>query len=115
VRADLFPIWRGGKAGYRYDVAVDGEVLVERSRDPEHDLAGVLLARGITGKVQIHDGNTGKPRTVVDVEKAAGLMVIEEDRGGLRLRKYREVGDVFSQSRESAPVHTTTPADREAA
>ena len=36
---------------YAYDVVFDGELLVTDSRDPEHDLARVLLTRGLTGKV----------------------------------------------------------------
>src|SRR6188768_2081610 len=33
----------------RYDVRLYEEVIVRGSRDPEHDAARVLLARGITG------------------------------------------------------------------
>src|SRR6476619_3572208 len=56
---------------YAYDVVFDGETIVTDSRDPEHDLARALLARGIKGKVTLHDGPTRKPRTVVNIEKAA--------------------------------------------
>ena len=33
---------------YAYDVVFDGEIIVTDSRDPEHDLARALLARGMT-------------------------------------------------------------------
>ena len=56
---------------YAYDVVFEGEIIVTDSRDPEHDLARALLARGIKGKVTLHDGPTRKPRTVVNIEKAA--------------------------------------------
>ena len=56
---------------YAYDVVFDGELLVADSRDPEHDLARVLLAKGIKGEVTVHDGDTGKPRTIINIEKAA--------------------------------------------
>jgi hypothetical protein len=36
------------------------------------------------------DANTGKPRTIIDIERAAKLTVSEVNRDGLRLRKYRE-------------------------
>jgi hypothetical protein len=49
---------------YAYDVAFDGEIIVTDSRDPEHDLARALLARGIKDNVTLHDGSTRKPRTV---------------------------------------------------
>jgi hypothetical protein len=47
---ELFAIWSGGKAGYLYNVTLDGELVLDRSRDPEHDLARILLARGISGE-----------------------------------------------------------------
>jgi hypothetical protein len=65
-----------------------GKLLVERSRDPECDAAPALVAKGITGKLTICDGKTGLPRTVIDIEKAAGLRASEENRDGLRFRRY---------------------------
>ena len=59
------------KHWYAYDVVFSGETIVTDSRDPDHDLARALLASGIKGKVTMHDGNTGKPRTVINIEKAA--------------------------------------------
>jgi hypothetical protein len=90
LRAELFPIWRGGKAGYSYNITLDDELILQHSHDPEHDVARELLARGITGMVELVDGFTGKPRTKINIERAARLTVIEENRGGLRIRKYRE-------------------------
>jgi hypothetical protein len=75
LRARLHPIWT--TAGYRYSVVFDGDLLVERSRDPECDAARALMAKGITGKLTLLDGKTGKPRTVVDIERAAHLCVKE--------------------------------------
>jgi hypothetical protein len=73
---------------YAYDVLLDGEVIVSNSRDPECDLARALIARNIKGIVTVLDGRTGTPRTRVNIEKAAMLRVTEEDRDGLRYRKY---------------------------
>jgi hypothetical protein len=61
----------------RYDAHFDGEVVVEGSRDPETDLARILLSRGITGKVMVLDANTGKHRSTVDIEKAAKVSAVE--------------------------------------
>ena len=77
TRARLHPIWTGGRDGYRYSVVFDGQLLVERSRDPECDAARALLAKGITGKLTLLDGKTGKPRTIIGIEKAARLKVKE--------------------------------------
>jgi len=51
--------------------------LVDRSRDAARDAARALLARGITGILTLLDGKTGKPRLVIDIERAAGLCVKE--------------------------------------
>jgi hypothetical protein len=76
VSADFFAQWQ----------EFDGELIVVDSRDPEHDLARALLARGLTGKVTMLDAQTGKPRTVVDIAKAAELCVSEESRDRLRIQ-----------------------------
>ena len=80
--AKLFPVWTpelGAGMPYtdRYNVAFEGEIIVECSRDPETDLARALLARGHTGKVTMLDGATGKPRTIIDIEKAAKVRTVE--------------------------------------
>ena len=78
--ASLHPRWRGGKAGYVYDVTYAGEQVVTGSADPEHDLARALLAKGVTGLVEIVDGESGKPRTFVNVAPAAKCSTFEEQR-----------------------------------
>ena len=98
---------------YAYDVVFDGELLVTDSRDPEHDLARVLLTRGLTGKVTIYDASTGKPRTVVDIERAAPWGV------GSNLDRYAykapEHGNSSSPAGEVALVVTTLPPSAEEA
>lgn len=100
-KARLHPIWVGGRDGYRYSVLYDGKLLVERSRDPETDAARALLAKGITGKLTMLDGKTGKPRTVINIEKAAGIITTEENRSGLRFRKPPRRADNSPPSPES--------------
>ena len=50
------------KEGVRYSglycVEFDGKLIVVGSRDPEHDLARALLARGLTGKVTMLGAKT---------------------------------------------------------
>ena len=105
MKARLHPIWVGGRDGYRYSVLYDGKLLVDRSRDPECNAARALLAKGITGKLTMLDGKTGKPRSIIDVEKAARLTVSEENRDGLRFRPYRHA-DNSPHSPETASVDT---------
>jgi hypothetical protein len=99
LKARLHPHWVGGEAGYVYSVICDGKLLVERSRDPECDAARALVAQGITGKLSLCDGKTGKPRTMIDVEKAAKLTV-EEAAGAPRFRRHRKRGGSEGYGRE---------------
>jgi hypothetical protein len=70
----------------KYTVHFDGETIVDRSRDPETDLARSLLARGIPGTVTMVDGATGRHRSTINIEKAAKLSTAE---GPLRFIAYR--------------------------
>jgi hypothetical protein len=115
---ELFPIWAGGKAGYLYNVTLDGELVLERSRDPECDLARVLLGRGITGIVTVHDGNTGRPRTQVNVEKLATRTVREDRAKGPMLVKWKPYSTVEGEGyspEDEALVPTIPPDASEAA
>jgi hypothetical protein len=76
--------------GERYSVIFDGKLLVERSRDPECDAARALLALGYTGTLHMLDGKTGRPRTIIDIERAARLCVKE---GPLRFPPYESRPD----------------------
>jgi hypothetical protein len=67
------------QAGRRYDVEFEGEILVRRSKDAECDLARTLLAKNIIGSVTVID-ESGKPRTIVNIERAARLTVREDRR-----------------------------------
>jgi hypothetical protein len=94
-------------------VVFEGETVITDSRDAEHDLARALLARGLTGTVRILDGNTGKPRTLVNIEKAARWCL------GSNLEKYKykapETADSSPRSPEEPLVLPTLRSDREAA
>ena len=102
LTARLHPKWVGGRDGYRYSVICRGELIVDRSRDPECDAARALLARGITGKLTMLDGKTGRPRTIVDIEKAAKVRVSEESRDGLRFRPV-DPAELIIQPRRGSP------------
>src|SRR5262245_2661494 len=57
----------------RYSVTFREELIVDGSRDPECDLARALLARGFAGLVTVLD-EAGKPRSRVNIQKAAKLL-----------------------------------------
>ena len=110
--AKLFPVWTPelGAAGMpysdKYNVTFAGEIIVEQSRDPETDLARALLAQGHTGKVTMLDGATGKPWTIIDIEKAAKVRTVET---GTHPRFRR-----IERYAESPPAAETTPAGMDA-
>ena len=76
-----------------YLVMHDGRMLVYRSRDPECDAARALSAMNRTGVLIMLDGQPGgrpgKPRTIINIEKAARLTV-KEGPHGPRFVKYEE-------------------------
>jgi hypothetical protein len=84
------------RAWYAYDVTFMGEIIITDSRDPEHDLARVLVARGVTGTVVLNDGN--KPRTIINVTKAAQWCV----GSNLHRKKVGESGIYSSLAGEAA-------------
>src|SRR5215813_12447299 len=103
LTAQLLPIWRPEQGSYtdRCNVCFAGEIVVERSRDPDTDLARALLERGHTGKVTLVDGETGKPRTIIDIEKAAKVRTVETGTYP-RFRRYQTCAE--------SPPTAETPA-----
>ena len=89
LTARLHPI-KPKKGGEVYSVIFRGKLLVERSKEPEFDAARALLGKGITGKLTLLDGKTGKPRIVIDIEQLAQLCVKE---GPLRFAPYESRPD----------------------
>ncbi len=116
--ATLRPFWIGGdKFGYLYDVLVDGEVIVSRSHDPEHDTCRALLAQGVKGKLTLTN-LAGTPRSSIDIETGAEWTVIEDEKRGLLLVRYRKwpgTSAVPSVSEETVPGDTGLPAAANAA
>ena len=104
LRARLHPIWTGGRDGYRYSVIFQGECIVSRSRDPEPDAARALLAKGITGRITLLNGKTGKPRSIINIEKAAKLCTVERSRDGLRFDKVEQTPRRAPSSLETGVV-----------
>jgi hypothetical protein len=98
---------------YAYDIEFDGELIVTDSRDPERDVARALLARGLAGHVTLLDAVTDRPRTIVNVERAAPWSI------GSNLERYRwkptKSSDSSSPTAEDDLVLPTIPWDVDAA
>ena len=101
---------RIGARGRSYDIylgAADGEHL-GTSRTPFYDGARLLLFRGITGRFEMWSADVPHPRMVGDIETCTGLMVLDEDRDGLRIRRWRP-----PEARQDTPQDALSgPADQ---
>ena len=108
-KARLHPHWVGGRTGYVYSVIYEGQLLVERSRDPECDAARALVPKGITGELTLLDGKSGRPRTIINIEKAAKLRTAEPNRGVVHFQKWAPFSLVNAPSPETGSGATTLP------
>lgn len=79
--------------GQRWSVTDDdtGEQLIERARDPEHEVCRLLLARGVTGPLETFTGDRTFPSFRKDIETAAGLTVSDTRKAGPRVVKWSPV------------------------
>lgn len=81
---------RASSRGPRYDVLLDtSECLVSGSLTPLLDGARALLARGITGHLELWDASCPYPRMWGDVETLARLTVEESKTVGPRFAGWR--------------------------
>jgi len=90
-------------------------LLVEGSRDPEHDACRTLLDMGITGKVAFRHKGSPHPSMSMDIEKAAKLAVRENDHR-FKLVKYeplsRDRGQLKTAVQDTGPMQPTGKAKR---
>jgi hypothetical protein len=81
-------LWRHG---YRYEVVLDGEVIVSLSRDPEPDACRELLKRGLRGNAAFWREGMPEPCLVVDIERLAKLRT-KDSNEGVRFVKFTPDG-----------------------
>lgn len=106
ISAELIAIERSGL----YHVRFRDELIIQRSRNPECDLARALLARGIKGHVRIVDALTGRHRSTVNIEKAAQLTVREDKRRGPCFEKWKPMPEIPRHSAAGEAPAAETPA-----
>lgn len=103
----------GSKRRQMWRVWFRGEVLIPECRYPLGDAARVLLARGVTGKIEmchrpaengLCQGHYPAPTTVCmrgDIEKIAGTTINDGDRQ-ITVRKFVDVAEVAVSVRKKA-------------
>lgn len=78
--------------GTPYRVYLEGDVLIARTHDPEHQAARVLKDRGLCGTlITITFGGDGSPRARVDIEGAAQWTMVETSQRGPCSVPYRKL------------------------
>jgi len=78
-----------GVRGQLYRVTYNGEPIVRASHDPEFAACRELAARGHTGRLEVYRVDTTAPSIRLDIEKGALLCVLETEREGPRLARWK--------------------------
>lgn len=100
-----------GARGNRYRVLHDGIVIVEHTRDLEHDAARALLALGLTGRMETWRHGALHPSMKGDIASTARLSVSENEKFGPRHIAWRPF-DLPSSSNAKFPFdHPSVGAD----
>jgi hypothetical protein len=79
--------------GHRYRVTYADNLLIENTRNPEYDACRVLLAKGITGRLEVWRAGTTFPASSIDIERGAGWTISETEEHGPRLVRWRRFED----------------------
>ena len=74
--------------GQRYRVMCAGEILAEGRRNPIFDACRALLARGITGRLEVWRRGKTNADMQLDIAKGAALAIEESDKKSIRLRRW---------------------------
>lgn len=80
--------------GTVYSVSFNGVEIIAKTSNPELNACRWLVAQGYRGRMEVWDMIRPYPRmTFNDIEKAAGLTVLESDKQPLRFAQYRPMSD----------------------
>ena len=81
-----------------YSATLNGRVIVEKSSDPEFDACRAMQAARLTGRVEFYWPGVPYPGLIVrDLDKAAGLRVVESERTAPIVTKWRPLDDMLDQ------------------
>lgn len=79
-----------GDRGQRYRVHFEGAVLIEETWNPEFEACRALVARGVTGRLEVWRAGAAYAAMIVpDIAKAAGWTVVESDTVGPVIRRWK--------------------------
>jgi len=107
-----------GERGQSYRVHYQGAVLIDETWNPEFEACRALLARGVTGRLEVWRPRGTFPGLILDIEKATKLTVEESATVSARIVPWMPfamgAGRETQASDEGAatlPRKETEPAD----
>jgi hypothetical protein len=78
-----------GHRGHRYRVTYADSLLIESTRNPEYDACRALMAKRITGRLEVWRVGTTFAASSIDIERGAGWTVSETEERSLRLVSWQ--------------------------
>jgi hypothetical protein len=99
-----------GERGQRYRVYFQDAVLIEVTWNPEFEACRALVARGVTGRLDVWRAGKTHPHMIVpDIEEAARWTVVENAREGPVIKRWEPFPehlqpDAVSPGRVMAPA-----------
>lgn len=86
-RAIISPTKTGAR-GSLFAITVDGIEIVRSSRQAVLDACRELRTRGVTGTLEVSHVGSDVVAMRVDIDRGAGLSVVESDKQGLKFAKW---------------------------
>lgn len=104
-----------GDRGQYYRVRYEGGVLLEEAWNPELEACRALVARGITGRMEVwRAGKAHADMIVPSIEEAARWTVVDNDKEGPVIKRWEPLPAHFqrnavSRGREFPPAASSVP------
>ncbi|MBW9091413.1 hypothetical protein JNB91_26780 [Rhizobium wenxiniae] len=78
------------KLGQNYSVSFEGEIIIDKTRNPSADACRRLVAVGHSGGLEVWSISEPFPRLIIrNIETAAGLTIAENTAHGPRVAAYQ--------------------------
>lgn len=78
------------KLGQNYSVSFEGEIIIDKTRNPSADACRRLVALGHSGWLEVWSIGEPFPRLIIrNIETAAGLTIAENTAHGPRVAAYQ--------------------------
>ena len=101
-----------GERGQHYRVHYQGAVLIDDAWNPEFEACRALLARGITGRLEVWRPGGTFPGSILDIAKAARLTVEESATVSARIVSWAPFSMGAGSETQASDGGAGTPAAR---